>query len=256
MIIPLRFLRSRRSFFLGVLFSFILFYSLLLSSHTIQRLVSSHSFDLNHAGIFRDQFKVYILTHSCDRFTAPISSTFKAESVVLVPDVEDSPACAALEHEQLHTEPWPVQSNSSEASADDNYRSKYAQVLWHCHNGQKMKCLILEDDVVLLHSSARTHEVLVEQTLTLFNHEENAYDCTKRGWGWIPSRHTGNGSQCRIYSKTSTECMTYCLTQYAHKQLDYGLRDCQNWCGLSQRRFLLAVHGGLSSTIERGNRTG
>ncbi|KIW01430.1 uncharacterized protein PV09_07190 [Verruconis gallopava] len=235
--------RFVRSFLLGVLSTVVLW--TYLSSHTILRLVFSHSYDLNFPAIYRAQFQVYILTHDCGRFTSDIASAFDPESVILVPDVADSPACAALGLQQVFVER--VEGNST----DDTYRFKYAYTLWHCRNGDKMKCLFLEDDVVMLHDRQRTQEVLVENTLTLFNHEENAYDCTKRGFGWIRSKTTGNGSQCRIYSKPSTECMTYCLTQYEHKQLDYGLAACQNWCGLSQRRFLLAVHGGLSSTMER-----
>lgn len=209
-------------------------------------MVDSHSFDIDHATIYRKQFQVYILTNSCRRFTADIAAAF--DNVILVPDVQDSTACAQLGYEQLWLEPWQGRD------ADETYLVKYAQVLHHCGQGQKMKCLILEDDVVLLHDAERTKEVLVENTMTLFNHEENAYDCTKRGFGWVPSKHTGNGSQCRVYSKPSTDCMGYCLMHFDHEQLDYALRDCQNWCEISQRRFLLAVHSGLSSTMTRSQR--
>jgi hypothetical protein len=239
-----RITKPRRSFFVGILFSLVVIYPIILRFSAIQRMVNSHSFDINHATIYETQFQVYILTNSCRRLTSEIAAAF--DNVILVPDVQDSTACAALPYEKLWLEPW------TGRDSDETYLVKYAQVLHHCGDGQKMKCLILEDDVVLLHDSKRTKEVLVENTMTLFNHEEHAYDCTKRGFGWVPSRHTGNGSQCRIYSKPSTGCMNYCLLHYDHQQLDYALRDCQNWCEISQRRFLLAVHSGLTSTMERG----
>jgi hypothetical protein len=218
-----------------------------LASQNVHRLVSSHTFDIAYPSIFRAQFQVYILTHSCGRFTPDIASAF--ESVVLVPDVVDSPRCAALNQTQLHLD------IKRDIRKDDIFLDKYVQVLQHCQRGQKMKCLILEDDVVLLHDLARTREILVENTLTLFNWESDAYDCTKRGFGWLPSTHTGNGSQCRIFSKPSTECMIECLRDGNHEQLDFALADCQAKCGLTQKRFLLAVHSGLSSTMERPSKS-
>jgi hypothetical protein len=243
----LRATKPRRSFLFGILFSLLIIYPIFIRFPAIKRMVDSHSFDLDHETLYEKQFAIYILTNSCRRLTPDIAAAFdnKHANVILVPDVQDSTACAALGHEQLWLEPW--QGRDS----DETYLVKYAQVLHHCGQGQKMKCLILEDDVVLIHTPSRTKEVLVENTLTLFNHEENAYDCTKRGFGWVPSKHTGNGSQCRIYSKPSTDCMGYCLMHYDHEQLDYALRDCQNWCGISQRRFLMVQHSGLTSTMER-----
>ena len=228
-----------------LLFSLLLLSVLFLASQHVHRLVASHTFDLAYTSIFRTQFQVYILTHSCGRLTASIASAF--DSVLLVPDVRDSPLCAALNHAQLHFDA----RRDAGTRKDDAFRDKYVRVLQHCQREEKMKCLILEDDVVLLHGRERTREVLVENTLTLFNWETDAFDCTKRGFGWLPSTHTGNGSQCRVFSKPSTACMIQCLRDEYHEQLDFGLADCQAKCGLTQKRFLLAVHSGLSSTMER-----
>jgi hypothetical protein len=222
---------------------------ILLVSQRIHRLVSSHKFDLAYTSIFRTQFQVYVLTHSCGRLTRTIASTF--ESVILVPDVPESPGCVALNQTRLRLDA----GHDVGARKDDVFRDKYVQVLEHCGREEKMKCLILEDDVVFLHGHARTREVLVENTLTLFNWETDAFDCTKRGFGWLPSTHTGNGSQCRVFSKMSTACMIKCLRDEYHEQLDFGLRDCQAKCGLTQKRFLLAVHSGLSSTMERTSKS-
>lgn len=230
----------------ALLFFSLLSYSLFLGSRRAHRLVSSHLFDLSYTSIFRSQFQVYVVTHACRRYTRDIASTF--ESVVLVPDLFDSPDCAVLNQTQLHLD------REQDRQKDDLYREKYAQVLDHCGQGDKMKCLILEDDVVLLHGLERTREVLVENTLSLFNKEDNVYDCSKRGFGWLSSTHTGNGSQCRIFSKISAPCISRCLREdefASHIQLDYGLKGCQAKCGLTQKRFLLVVHGGLRSTMER-----
>lgn len=214
------------------------------TTYTVSRLVSSHVYDLNYPSIFRSQFRVYVLTHACGRFTPNIASTF--DSVVLVPDGTGRAECATLNQTQLVTAP------RTDGSADEMYRHKYLQVLEDCQNGDKMKCLILEDDVVLLHDLTRTRQVLVENTMALFNNEDSAYDCTKRGFGWLRTTPTGNGSQCRIFSKPSTACMIQCLSEDGSAQLDYGLKRCQVKCRLTQKRFLLAVHGGLKGTIDRG----
>lgn len=242
------FQRKRHIALLG--FCLVLFGLGLWSWHRVHRLVASHSFDLSYGSIFGAQFRIYLLTHDCGRFTAGIASTF--ESVVLVPDAVDAPDCVSLNHTILH-----VDSNPSD-TADEAYKAKYSAVLDDCYTGSptlndggKMKCLILEDDVVLLHDSVRTREVLVENTLTLFNHEDSAYDCTKRGFGWLKTTHTGQGSQCRVFSRPSSQCLGECVREPGHEQLDFALRSCQERCGLVQRRFLLAVHGGLESTMGR-----
>jgi hypothetical protein len=242
--------RRRNSRLLLVAFLTIIFF--LLIFQRVHRLVSSHTFDLAYADIFRTQFQVYILTHSCGRLTPTIAAAF--DSVLLVPDVRDSRDCASLapRHKQLRVETERAGPGAAAPrSKDDAFRDKYVRVLQHCQREQKMKCLILEDDVVFLHSRERTREVLVENTLTLFNWESDAYDCTKRGFGWLPSTHTGNGSQCRVFSKPSAECMVKCLRDGEHEQLDFGLATCQAKCRLTQKRFLLAVHSGLSSTMGR-----
>jgi hypothetical protein len=234
-----------------LLLSLLLLSIVLLASWRVHRLVASHAFDLAYARIFRTQFRVYILTHSCGRLTPAVAAGF--DSVVLVPDVRDSPRCAALNHTQLHLDD--VRRDGGGARRDDAFRAKYVGVLRHCRRGERMKCLILEDDVVLLHGRRRTREVLVENTLSLFNLESDAFDCAKRGFGWLRSTHTGNGSQCRVFSKPSTECMIACLGDEYREHLDLGLATCQAKCNLTQKRFLLAVHSGLSSTMERESKS-
>ena len=234
-------------------FSTTLLYLLYSMLHSLLRLTSSHNFDLDHPSIFNAQFRIYILTYDCRRFTANIASAF--ESVVLVPDIWDSRNCTALNHSGLYLD---VDLNQK---ADKRYKDKYSRVLEDCHSGGrmehdggKMKCLILEDDVVLLHDPERTREVLVQQTNSLFNGEDIGYDCTKRGFGWLDSTPTGQGSQCRIFSRPTALCMSHCITRGEQEQLDYALNDCQGQCGLRQRRFLLAVHGGLTSIMDRKGR--
>ncbi|KAL4921970.1 hypothetical protein BDW62DRAFT_218537 [Aspergillus aurantiobrunneus] len=186
---------------------------------------SLHLYDLSYESYFQNQFHVYVLTSSCDRFTL----------------------------DALHLQPGAATTADS-PTQDNLFREKYAQALDSCAAGSKAKCLILEDDIVFLHDPERTREVLVENTLPLFNDGEiDAFDCTKRGFGWLPSMHTGMGSQCRVYSKHSAPCMSECLRGPSGLigQLDSGLANGQVVCELRQKRFLLVVHGGLGSTMGR-----
>ncbi|KAL2819864.1 hypothetical protein BDW59DRAFT_120080 [Aspergillus cavernicola] len=214
----------------------------------LPRLIHSHLYDLSYESYFQRQFQVYVLTTSCDRFTIDVATYFESGSLILVPNHSDEPKCDAVDREQLH-----LQLEEHSRSKDDLFREKYAQVLDSCAQGSRAKCLILEDDIIFLHNPKRTREILVENTLPLFNDGEiDAFDCTKRGFGWLPSTHTGMGSQCRVYSKHSATCLSQCLReQRGSSQLDVGLANCQVRCGLKQKRFLLVVHGGLSSTMDR-----
>ncbi|KAL2810193.1 hypothetical protein BJX63DRAFT_423244 [Aspergillus granulosus] len=223
--------------------------ALILLAFRTPRLVNSHLYDLSFETYFSRQFQVFALTGSCDRFTPDVAAHFDYDSLTLVPNQLDMPECAALSRKQLALSA----TNDPGASKDDLFRAKYAQVLDSCASGNKAKCLILEDDIVFLHRPQRTREVLVENTIPLFNDgETDTFDCTKRGFGWLSSTTTGMGSQCRVYSKHSAPCMSQCLRdQRQGSRLDTGLANCQVRCKLNQKRFLLVVHGGLSSTMER-----
>ncbi|KAL4783166.1 hypothetical protein BJX76DRAFT_261528 [Aspergillus varians] len=239
-----------------ILITLILIPLIVFLVHRVPRLINSHLYDLSYEPYFQRQFHTYILTASCGRFTRDATLQFDpASSLTLVPNYPDTPECNALSRNQLHP-----QGNLAETSKDGQFKEKYAQVLDACAQGSKAKCLILEDDVVFLHEPARTREILVESTVPLFNDGDNdAFDCTKRGFGWLYTEHTGMGSQCRVYSKHSAGCMSACLrgqekfltSGVDSAQLDAGLPGCQIACGLRQKRFLLVVHGGLGSTMER-----
>ncbi|KAL2845229.1 hypothetical protein BJY01DRAFT_183705 [Aspergillus pseudoustus] len=224
--------------------------ALILLAFRAPRLVNSHLYDLSFETYFQRQFQVFALTASCGRFTPDVAAQFDADSITLVPNQQNIPECAALNRKQLAVS---AARDDPSPTKDDLFREKYAQVLDACASGNKAKCLILEDDIVFLHSPRRTREILVENTIPLFNDgETDAFDCTKRGFGWLSSTTTGMGSQCRVYSKHSAPCMSGCLRdQKSDSQLDTGLANCQVRCELKQKRFLLVVHGGLSSTMER-----
>ncbi|KAL2838007.1 hypothetical protein BJX68DRAFT_259419 [Aspergillus pseudodeflectus] len=228
----------------------IILIALILLAFRVPRLVNSHLYDLSYETYFQRQFQVFALTASCGRFTPDVAAHFDYDSLTLVPNQQDIAECAALNRKQLALS---ATRDDPSASKDDLFREKYAQVLDACTSGTKAKCLILEDDIVFLHTPQRTREILVENTIPLFNDGEiDAFDCTKRGFGWLSSTTTGMGSQCRVYSKHSAPCMSQCLRdQKKGSQLDTGLANCQVRCKLNQKRFLLVVHGGLSSTMER-----
>lgn len=266
--------RISRSFSIAVLFIFFIVYFTI----RVPRVVNSHLHDISYEPYFQRQFQAYVLTASCGRYTSDAATQFDSNTLTLVPNRFDIPECNAVTNNQLRLKPPASlvaeaeeeekktgRTSHSAATKDSLYREKYAQVLDACATGSKAKCLILEDDVVFLHNPERTREVLIENTIPLFNDGENdAFDCTKRGFGWFPSTHTGMGSQCRVYSKLSAKCMSSCLRGRAGvtghagsgdpgaaSHFDIGLANCQIKCGLRQKRFLLVVHGGLGSTMER-----
>ncbi|KAL4930866.1 uncharacterized protein BDV17DRAFT_257645, partial [Aspergillus undulatus] len=224
-------LSARRSAIILTTFLLILLY---LLATRIPRLTNSYLYDLSYESYFDRQFRVYVMTSSCERFTSDAVAQFPATSLTLVPNTPTTPQCDALDRTQL---PLHFDSGQREKlSKDDLFREKYAQALDACAAGNHAKCLILEDDVVFLHAPQRTREVLVEHTLPLFNDGEvDAFDCTKRGWGWLGSTHTGMGSQCRVFSKHAAPCLGRCLRdRYGgdELQLDAGLVRCQVFCGL------------------------
>ena len=208
-------------------------------------IISNHSFDLAYEEIFQKQFAVYLLTKDCGRYTIDVASTF--ESVYIVPDVHDSPRCAGMGELLLF-------NASATSTPDSRFGERYAQVLEHCHQGEKMKCLVLEDDVVFIHEPRRTRQVLVENTLTLFTNEDDVFDCSKRGFGWLRTEDNSNGSQCRIYSKDQSKCLNPCFKREARTGVeifDFQLGECQVACEYNQHRFLLIQHTGLKSSHQR-----
>ncbi|OJJ60566.1 hypothetical protein ASPSYDRAFT_130227 [Aspergillus sydowii CBS 593.65] len=266
--------RISRSFSIAVLFIFFIVYF----TSRVPHVVNSHLHDISYEPYFQRQFQAYVLTTSCGRFTSDAATQFDSNTLTIVPNRFGTPECNAVSNNQLRLRPPASLAAEAEeaekktgrtshgAGTKDNlYREKYAQVLDECAAGSKAKCLILEDDVVFLHNPERTREVLIENTIPLFNDGEyDAFDCTKRGFGWLPSTHTGMGTQCRVYSKSSAKCMSSCLRGRAGvtghagsgdpgaaSHLDIGLANCQIKCGLKQKRFLLVVHGGIGSTMER-----
>ncbi|KAL4957699.1 hypothetical protein BDW69DRAFT_180346 [Aspergillus filifer] len=249
-------LLHRPSFRRSTLLITALVLTLLYFLSRIPRLANSHLYDISYDSYFQRQFHVYVLTSSCERFTADAVSQFPASSLTLVPNAPEIPECDALNITQL---PFNNEAIEDGLSKDFLFRLKYAQVLDACAANPYAKCLILEDDVVYLHTPHRTIEVLIENTIPLFNDGEiEAFDCSKRGWGWLPSNPTGMGSQCRVFSRFGAPCLSSCLREEymteedgGEMQLDGALVRCQVRCGLKQKRFLLVVHGGLGSTMER-----
>lgn len=225
------------------------FLVLLLGSIEAVHVLKHHRYGLDYHQIFQKQFSIYILTRDCQRYTADIAAHFSGNAI-LVPDIHDSPHCDNLG-------PKLLLPTLEHVSRDRAFRQKYTDVLDHCAANNKMRCLLLEDDVLFLHKKERSLEIIVENTLSLFNREQKAYDCTKRGFGWLTSTPNGYGSQCRIYGKYSSNCMSKCLQGVGRKNgfgdrlLDNTLGLCESKCSLTSSRFLIIQHTGLNSTMER-----
>jgi hypothetical protein len=226
---------------LALLLNFLILSSLL-------RLVTSHNHDLNYEELFDKQYSIYIMTHDCGRYTADIASVF--DHTYLVPDDHASPACGRI----ANSTTLDIKFDKEEAgtTADSRYRAKYAKTLQHCASVPTIKCLILEDDIVFVHPPQRTKDVLVEQTLTLFNFDMHTWDCSKRGFGWLPSSHNVWGSQCRIYHTTRADSLYQCVSEKGVADdilLDDQLGQCTQRHGMIHNRFLLIQNSGLPSTF-------
>ena len=243
MIASLR-LPLKKFYILGVVALLLNF--LILSS--ILRLVTSHNYDLNYEELFEKQYSIYIMTHDCGRYTADIASVF--DHTYLVPDDFHSPACGKIANST--TLELKVTKEEAGTTTDSHYRAKYAKTLKHCASVPTIKCLILEDDIVFVHPPQRTKDVLVEQTLTLFNFDMHTWDCSKRGFGWLPSSTNIWGSQCRIYHTTRADSLYQCVSEPEvadEKLLDDQLGTCTERHGMIHNRFLLIQNTGLPSTF-------
>ncbi len=252
----MRILRNNRYKFHGrppILFFIFLFPWYTLYQRLCQ-LAFPHVFGLDYDRLFHTQLQIYILTQACARLTPQLSNHFG--SVILVPDILDHEDCNILNQTQLYFDS-PLQENK-----DFAYRDKYIEVLKHCSQAEKNKCVILEDDFVPLHFPENSIKVLVDQTRTLFLNENVVYDCIKRGVsGWLgqlidyvlhifsQAHEAGLGSQCRIFSKQSADCMGRCIQEGDFKVLDHSFETCFSECKLENMRFLLGEHGALHSTM-------
>ncbi len=214
--------------------------------HRLEELLFPHRHGLDTEKIFDTQFQVYILTHDCGRFTSEIVSRFN--SVLLVPDVFNSAHCQAINQTQLHLSVDPGDNR------DALYRNKYAAVLEHCAHEEKLRCLIVEDDILFIQHPPVMRAMFAKYTLMLFGHETDAYDCAKRGTVLFYTEPEFVGSQCRVYPQHSSHCMSQCIQKNdatRHAFLDYRLGECQSTCGLNQKKILLTQITGKHSIMNR-----
>jgi len=247
--------------------------TLLYLANTIYYRTQSHLFDLNTDELYNKTLAVYLLTTDCKRYTPDIITQFDdLEAFYLVNDI-DSPECLSTGHKLLN---FNLQNDTRLKSQDDRYRLKWAHVMKHCGQGTKHKCMILEDDVIFLHDKEKTKEVIMTNTLTLWFAGNLAWDCARRGFGWLKTSGWGWGSQCRVFEKSDVlnVCLENCFAngedddddddEAGSKEdmemdsdmgielpaLDQLLGPCQKQCGMQQGNFLLVQHGNYGSEFK------
>jgi hypothetical protein len=244
--------------------------TLLYLANTIYYRTQHHLFDLNIDELYNKTLAVYLLTTDCKRYTPDIITQFDdLEALYLVNDI-DSPECLSTGHKLLN---FNLRNDTRFKTQDDKYRLKWAHVMKHCGRGKKHKCLILEDDTVFLHNKQKTKEVIMTNTLTLWFSGNLAWDCARRGFGWLNTPGWGWGSQCRVFEKKDSlnVCLANCFANGEEggregemelemdmdmelPPLDQLISPCQKECGMQQGNFLLVQHGNSGSEFrDRGS---
>jgi len=129
------------------------------------------------------------------------------------------------------------------------YKQKYIRTLINCLKGNRMLCLLIEDDILFLHEKWYSHELLVYNTISKFSNDLCFTDCSKQGF-FINTGITGNKSLCRIYTKENLKEFIECLkTDYSEKPIDLAIATCQEKLSICQRRVLLVQHSGRKSEL-------
>lgn len=205
--------------------------------------------DLDIEGLFEARFQVFIMTQNCTRNYDALAAAFPG--AIPINDL----ACGDLG-------PSPIALEAAEASrvaGDDpadpdagalRYKRKYEAAMRACAAGEKMMCLVLEDDAVLVNDAVTARERLVRNTLSYDTNDLYTWDCSKYGLGFVSGGHTGNKSVCRVVPAAFGECVRDIMAQLRPPFFaDIALREGTRLCGLKQARFLLVQHAGYKSTL-------
>lgn len=219
--------------------------SLLLNVFLMIKFINHHYINIDNIEYVDTRMGVYVQTRDCSRNFDKIQKSFPNAMAVT-----DEP-CARREHI--------FKSYIEEIDRNHKvlkYTYKYVETLKMCQQGDKMLCMILEDDVLFLHKNETTWNNIALNTLSLFAKEDTFWDCSSRGF-WLATGSSGNKSLCRIFSTERLPGFIKCVEGYLKSIPDseekgiYVLIDrCQTELGITQKRFLLVNHSGHKSLLE------
>jgi hypothetical protein len=218
--------------------------SILLNGFLIFKFINHHYINLDDVQYVETRLDVYVQTQKCGRNFNKIQKVFP-QAIAMA----DEP-CTEKEH---------VFKSYIEA-IDKNqkllkYSYKYLETLKICQGGNKMLCMIVEDDVLFLHKNETTWNNIVLNTMSLFSNDETFWDCSKRNL-WLPTASNDVKTLCRIFSSDLLPAFTDCLARYLEtipdtedKGIHVLLDRCQNDLKITQKRFLLVNHSGQKSLL-------
>jgi hypothetical protein len=141
------------------------------------------------------------------------------------------------------------------ANSQLRYAYKYVETLKICMHGNKMLCMVLEDDILFLHKNETTWNNIASNTISLVANEETFWDCSTRRL-WLSDWHDAARSLCRIYNTEQLPEFILCMEQSLRAEATLEntavgtlIARCQNNLKIQQKRFLLVNHSGQRSIL-------
>jgi hypothetical protein len=218
--------------------------SILLNVFLIFKFVNHHYINMNNIEYVDTRVNVYVQTKNCKRDFDKIQQLFPNAMAIA-----DEP-CTRREH---------IFKSYIEEIDKSHMRLKYAykyiETLKICQQGDKMLCMILEDDVLFINNNETIWNNIALNTLAMFANENTFWDCSTRRL-WFGRGSGGDKTLCRIYSTERLPTFIQCLEGYLRSTLDAQetgidvlINKCQVDLGINQKRFLLVNHSGQKSLL-------
>jgi hypothetical protein len=216
--------------------------SFLLNAFLIYKFINHHYININHVQYVDTRLNVYIETRDCGRNFAKIQNSFPNAM-----SISDEP-CAHNEH-VFKTYIQDIDKDNS------RYAYKYIETLKICMQGDKMLCMVLEDDVLLIHKNETTWNNIALNTLSLLANEDTFWDCSTRKL-WFSRGPNRERSLCRVYNTERLPNFIKCMESYissipSFEEEGIGalIKKCQVDLKIMQKHFLLVNQSGQRSLL-------
>ncbi|KAJ2963478.1 hypothetical protein NQZ79_g1563 [Umbelopsis isabellina] len=219
--------------------------SILLNGTLILKLVNHYTINMDKVDYVDMRMNVYVETRDCGRNFAKIQS-----SIPNAIAISDEP-CAHKEHV--------FKSFVEDIGKVDGhlwYAYKYIETLKICMHGNKMLCMVLEDDIIFVHKNETTWNNIAQNTVSLAANEDSFWDCSTRGL-WLSDWHEPARSLCRIYNTERLPAFIQCMEQTLRDEptlenaaVGALITACQTNLKIQQKRFLLVNHSGQKSLLK------
>jgi hypothetical protein len=218
--------------------------SFLLNGFLVFKFINHHYINIDNVEYVGTRLNVYVQTKNCGRNFNHVQKFFPSAVAMA-----DEPCTRNENIFKSYIEPIDMNSKAL------RYSYKYLETLKICQNGDKMLCMIVEDDILFLHQNETTWNNIVLNTMSLVSDDEVFWDCSKRGI-WFPTTSNGIKTLCRIYNTDLLPAFTDCIAAYLQsttdteeKGIDVLIDKCQIELGITQKRFLLVNRSGQKSPL-------